>query len=58
MIQKFALAPASAVLISLAGQAQAAVLEAERVIATSDVNFTGKTVGALTVNGSIAGPTL
>jgi FtsP/CotA-like multicopper oxidase with cupredoxin domain len=40
------------------GQSSAKVVEARLTIDKEDVNFTGRTVEALTVNGGIPGPTL
>jgi FtsP/CotA-like multicopper oxidase with cupredoxin domain len=44
--------------VATTGDARSAVVEAELRIAVGEVNFTGKTVKALTVNGRIPGPTL
>ena len=49
---------AAAVLMAAAVQSQAAGGESELVIARGEVDITGRTVEAITVNGSIPGPTL
>ena len=58
MVKACAVGLAAAVLIATAGRAQGAVVEADLVIALGEVDFTGKTAEAITVNGSIPGPTL
>ena len=58
MLRECALGLVAAVLIATMGQAHAAVVEADLIIAKGEVDFTGKAVEALTVNGSIPGPTL
>ena len=45
-------------LVATAGEAPCEVVEADLTIATGEVNFTGKTIEAITVSGGIPGPTL
>ena len=50
MLKTLALGLIAAVLVATAGEARGAVVEAELTIAVGEVNFTGKTVEALTVS--------
>ena len=58
MLKALAVGLITAALVAPVGDARSAVVEAQLTIATGEVNFTGKPVEALTVNGQIPGPTL